>query len=930
MQPDAIKKRSYRAFISYSHALDGDLAPAIQRALETFAKPWYRSRILNIYRDETSLSATPELWPEIQRALDDSEYLILMASPESVNSRWVRREVSHWLKHKDSQRILVVLTSGEIHWDAFQNDFDWSATNAIPPELTNVFSAEPLYVDFTDLRSGKDELVLRNPRFLDRIHTLAATLHGVSKDQIASTYARQQRLLRFFIGGAISLILAGAVGSAILARYYRQARNTAERRAQEIQFELDARLAGSRIQTEAQQSALPLALAAAGEQLEAFGEVSTSVYSALRHGLDASRELYQWEAPNAQDIAFDPETSGILTISVGREIRLWSKSGDLVSELLKEDWERIGETRLTPSRSAFVTRYSDSGEMRIWNLSGREIRTQQQSVEYAISAIDISADHSTMAIGDSSGTISIFNLKNKARPLRIAVYPSPIRLVALSQDGRTALTNHQGGSVIFVDLETRRVSPVPALDLDLTKSPFVLTSDGLQLFFAEDNKFWNFNRAQERLRSTSLKVARGNFRSISITADDRMIALTPEYDPRTFVLNAQGDLEFEPLQGCTDCVSAIHPSGKWLVTSGYYDGLMRVYDLQPALSQDLNGLLGENATWTPSSLSICEDPTLVLPGGQGGRIHVVDSETRLLKAEWKAHDDQVEDIACLGDNSLVSVGDGRLVHWRGWSTQEGVTLDTGEATVERIAAVSNNNPQLIGISMDKVLIWEPLRQTAPTNVIDAPKVDSWWRVALAPDSETIIIGGQDGHIAALDVTRGGHELFQPVKALRGPVWALAPAPTSDFFVCAGSVTDVREMMLFDFTGRLRSELLDPGFSFVYDAAVGPKGRFVIASTWNGQISLFGLKGERIGPVIRGVSENLVVLLEIRKSDSILVSAGNVSGKPRLALTELDPTRLIKLGCDRLRQHRTVFPTEEYMAVKARMDRICTKASNGEL
>ena len=35
---------AYDAFISYSHAADGQLAPAIQSALHRLAKPFYRMR----------------------------------------------------------------------------------------------------------------------------------------------------------------------------------------------------------------------------------------------------------------------------------------------------------------------------------------------------------------------------------------------------------------------------------------------------------------------------------------------------------------------------------------------------------------------------------------------------------------------------------------------------------------------------------------------------------------------------------------------------------------------------------------------------------------------------------------------------------------------------------------------------------------------
>jgi len=55
----------YAAFISYSHAADGKLAPALQQSLQRFAKPWNRMRALRVFRDETSLSINPALWPTI-------------------------------------------------------------------------------------------------------------------------------------------------------------------------------------------------------------------------------------------------------------------------------------------------------------------------------------------------------------------------------------------------------------------------------------------------------------------------------------------------------------------------------------------------------------------------------------------------------------------------------------------------------------------------------------------------------------------------------------------------------------------------------------------------------------------------------------------------------------------------------------------------
>jgi hypothetical protein len=92
---ESSKGARYDAFISYSHALDGRLAPTVQGELSRFAKSWWKIRSLRVFRDETSLSVTPGLWPSIQRALDESEFFILFASPEAAASLWVGKEFDY-------------------------------------------------------------------------------------------------------------------------------------------------------------------------------------------------------------------------------------------------------------------------------------------------------------------------------------------------------------------------------------------------------------------------------------------------------------------------------------------------------------------------------------------------------------------------------------------------------------------------------------------------------------------------------------------------------------------------------------------------------------------------------------------------------------------------------------------------------------------
>lgn len=218
---------SYKAFISYSHAADNQLAPTLESALRGFAKPFYRLRAMNIFRDKTSLHMTHELWPLIQKSLNESEFFILMASPEASQSEWVQMEIGEWLKIKSGSldKFLIVLTDGEMQWDSRTSDFDWNQTTALSPTLKGKFKNEPLYLDFKWARDEKD-LSLRNPLFLDSVATVSATLQGKSKADMVGVDVKNHRIYKMIVAAAISF-LALSVGALSMSVYAFQQRSVA-------------------------------------------------------------------------------------------------------------------------------------------------------------------------------------------------------------------------------------------------------------------------------------------------------------------------------------------------------------------------------------------------------------------------------------------------------------------------------------------------------------------------------------------------------------------------------------------------------------------------------------------------------------------------------------------------------------------------------
>nr|VFJ97858.1 MAG: WD40 repeat [Candidatus Kentron sp. LFY] len=203
----------YKAFISYSHQADRELATSIQKSLQILAKPWYRERAFEIFRDETNLSVEPDLWGTILDALSQSEYLILMCSPRAARSEWVPREVAWWLEHRDIDTIALALTEGDITWDTDSGDFG-TDTSALPPNLYACYQGIPRFLDFREVRRS-EHLDLGNKAFEEVLRPLAARLHAKTvEDMFGEIRRRHRQQMRWAVSalGLILMFLIGTVG----------------------------------------------------------------------------------------------------------------------------------------------------------------------------------------------------------------------------------------------------------------------------------------------------------------------------------------------------------------------------------------------------------------------------------------------------------------------------------------------------------------------------------------------------------------------------------------------------------------------------------------------------------------------------------------------------------------------------------------------
>ena len=196
-------KYLYSAFISYRHVdPDQEIARRIQHSIETFSIPRAfqnntggSRHFRKVFRDSDELSLDKDLSSGIDYALSQSEFLIVILSPQYKVSPWCLHEIDEFLKTHDRKNILCVLAQGE-------------PADVLPESLTKVpaddgsgemIDSEPLCADFRLDRTTARRLEL--PRIL-------CSMLGCSYDSLIKRQEIYRRRQYLKIGATAAAIIS--------------------------------------------------------------------------------------------------------------------------------------------------------------------------------------------------------------------------------------------------------------------------------------------------------------------------------------------------------------------------------------------------------------------------------------------------------------------------------------------------------------------------------------------------------------------------------------------------------------------------------------------------------------------------------------------------------------------------------------------------
>ena len=225
---------TYRAFLSYSHR-DREWGEWLHRRLESWAVPKdlvgqprppgpVPAKLRPIFRDRSDLEAGHSLREQVVGALGASEALIVVCSPHSAQSPYVKEEIRQFKALGRADRVFPIIVGG-VPGDPEQDCFPDPLRRRVAADgsLTDQID-EPLAADAREDGDGRELALLK----------IIAGLIGIDLDEIRKREAialRRRQRRSAIIAGVMTVLAVAAAGAAVVAFQQRNAAVAAKRRA---------------------------------------------------------------------------------------------------------------------------------------------------------------------------------------------------------------------------------------------------------------------------------------------------------------------------------------------------------------------------------------------------------------------------------------------------------------------------------------------------------------------------------------------------------------------------------------------------------------------------------------------------------------------------------------------------------------------------
>jgi WD40 repeat protein len=746
-----------------------------------------------VFRDATSLSASPELWPTIEEALRRSSYFVLVASPDAARSVWVEQEIAWWRAHRSSATLLIVLSDGELRWDELARDF--SAESAVPPSVRGWLSSEPLWVDLRWARA-EAQVSPRDPRFRDAAASLAARIRGVAKDELVGEDVRQHRRTILVARAAVAVLGVLTVTAVIAAL-------TARREARQATSLALTSTASSLLNSRPDVSLL-LAFEAyrLSERPEAHSGL-VQAFTAVR-ATGALAKLTGQALP-VQRVAFSPDGHTVASASSWvafldgapavwlRDLRTRRRVGPPL------EVEAVGLAFSPDGRTLGVA--TTDHTVGLWDLRTRSLRKLPVAPGRPFGALAFSPDGRRVAAGGDDEVAMVWDVARPDQPPTMLMFghTGAIHTLAFSPDGEILASGGDDKTIRLWDLDTGSQVAEPLVGHTGSVTTVAFSADRHTLAsgsqFDGTLRLWDLRR--HRQRGAPLVAGTDEFHDVAFSPDGRTLAAAGDdgtiaaYDGdgliRLWSVGSRPKL-LRTLPGHTGTVNSVafSPDGRTLISGGN-DQTVGIWDIRA--EDERNGpLLGHAAP--VNSVAISSDGRTLASGSDDETIRLWDIRAREpIGRPLRGHRAAVTSVSFSSDGRLLaSAGADRSV--RLWDARTHTPIApalTSSAPVTSVTFSPDGRSVASIDDDDRIRVW---------SVRTHKLLDEWpvflgpaRSLAFTPDGRTLIFPDGDG-IENWDIRRRTEDP-ETTSLHRGSVFSVDVSPDGHLIASAGEDQVVR-------------------------------------------------------------------------------------------------------------------------------------------
>lgn len=798
----------YFAFISYKED-DYDMAKWLQEKMEHYRLPSYvrkdhpelPSRINPVFEYKSEL-AGGYLKPEIEKALANSKYLIVICSPNAPKSIWVADEVQKFIDAGKTDYIIPFVISGE----AYSKDPE---KECFPEPLKKL--QEPLRgISINEL--GRDAAAIK----------VVAQMFNLKFDTLWQRYERDQRRKRRLILSGVLLLLI--IASCIA--YWMWSKNIAL-------LENKARYVSEKIIEQAKTDSYLSQLMAVSIQEPDF-PYTAEAEGALRSSLLYNSAIINNSTKVIASAEFSPDNKKIVSVSEDGDVSLWdANSGALLYNL--NDLSITGEVAYSRDSKLFAL-VTQNNDIKIWNADNGKLECTLGRTSEPITNLQFNTKGDGI-IGSLKDSIFFWNIVTKQITKTIKTN-SEIQSVNVSAENDT-LVVIASNIIHFLDKKDGKVIKKIDLngkeELDNCKlSPnnkYIAVIDGLSIkILSSENgeQVCSLNGHVDHITSVgfcsnSNYVISGSYAIINI------------WDIKSGTI-------IKSLEGHTNYVTSVSFSkDNKRVLSSSEDRTIRLWDYDKETAHkvldDKSGYVGR-AQFIPNK-------KYVVSSSEKDTIKIWDLENRIVVREIvEGHGEHIDHFRISPNGKLLATValDNKI---RFWNIENGTLEKTLDSSVDMLKpfAYSPNGKYVATIWKEKnIKLWN-LDEGKDFRILDGH--NAIYFVVYSPNGQQIASASSDGTIKIWNANNGN--VLSTLSGDYGDIEYITFSPDGKFLaaVSDGEISSGCSIKVWNLSNRKIEHILYGHNDGIRSINYSPNGKYLLSTSVDNTARIWDVKSETL-------------------------------------------------------------------------------------